>query len=283
MNILFPTDFSEESAKSFEFALNIAKKLNLSITLIHVYPLPMTFPSMDEGRFNDMSENMMQITETALEERLKLFKDTLRDKYSNNYPEMISVSGMLKMGFVGEEVARAAKEIDAAFVVLCVKGAKKLKRFLGGNDVASIIRKCDQPIITVPENYDIKEVRNFAYATDLTFNDNSVISRVIELAANFEDSHIKCFHVHDSNLDVENAIIDDFIEQYKSEANRRLISFELIDNVNIIDGIDYFIQSRDIDLLVVLKQKKYWLEVFESSMTKKLVFHENVPMLIYHE
>lgn len=85
----------------------------------------MTFPSMDEGRFNDMSENMMQITETAMEERLKLFKDTLRDKYSNNYPEMISVSGMLKMGFVGEEVARAAKEVNAAFVVLCVKSAKK--------------------------------------------------------------------------------------------------------------------------------------------------------------
>lgn len=283
MSILFPTDFSDDSVKSFEFALNLAKKLNHSITLIHVYPLPMTFPSMDEGRMSDMSENLMQITETAMEERLKLFKDTLRDRYSNNYPEMISVAGMLKMGFVGEEVAHAAEETGASYVVIGVKGSKGLKRFLGGNDVSSIVRKCKVPVITVPENYSFQPIRNFAYATDLTFNDNAIISKILELAANFEDAHIKCFHVHDSNLDVENSIIDDFIQQYKSEANRRIISFELIDNVNIIDGIDYFIQSRDIDLLVVLKQKKYWLEVFESSMTKKLVFHEKVPMLIYHE
>ena len=33
----------------------------------------------------------------------------------------------------------------------------------------------------------------------------------------------------------------------------------------------------------VLKQKTYWLDIFESSVTKKLVFHEDVPMLIYHD
>ncbi len=283
MPILFPTDFSPESAKSFEFALQLAKKQNDSITLMHVYPLPITFSSMDEGRMNDVSENLIQANETAMEERLKFFKDSLRDQYSNNYPELISVGGMLKMGFVGEEVARAAEEIQSSFVVVGVKGSSGLKRFLGGNDVAAIIKHCKRAIITVPENYTIKPLHNFAYATDLTFNDNSIISRILELASNFEDAHIKCFHVHDSNLEVENSIIDDFIQQYKSEANQRKISFELIDNINIMDGIDYFIQSRDIDLLVVLKQKHYWLEIFESSLTKKLVFHQNVPMLIYHE
>ena len=104
----------------------------------------------------------------------------------------------------------------------------------------------------------------------------------MELALKF-GSIIKCFHVHDSNLEVENAIISDFIERYKTEANNRTITFELVDNINITDGIDYYVNQHDIDLLVVLKQKTYWLDIFESSVTKKLVFHEDVPMLIYHD
>ena len=34
MSILFPTDFSEHSAKTFGFALDLAKKLNETITLV---------------------------------------------------------------------------------------------------------------------------------------------------------------------------------------------------------------------------------------------------------
>ncbi len=282
MSILFPTDLSEQSAVTFEFAMDLAKKLNETITLIHVYGVPMTYPSMDESRLNDVAEEMIQATETAMEDRLKLFKDDLKSRYTSHAPEMVRVNGMLKMGFVADEIANAAEEINAAFIVVGVKHTKGLKRFLGGSNVASIIKKCKTPIITVPENYSFKPIQKIAYATDLTFNDSEIISRMLDLAAKF-DAHIKCFHVHDSNLEIENAIIDDFIQQYKNEVERRILSFEMVDNINILDGIDFFVHQQDIDLLVVLKQKTYWLEIFETSITKQLVFHENVPMLVYHE
>ncbi|MFI5170991.1 MAG: universal stress protein [Chitinophagales bacterium] len=282
MSILFPTDMGEQSAKTFEFALNLAKKLNENITLIHVYPLPLTYPSLDESRLNDATEELLMATETAMEERLKLFKDELKAMYTSHAPEMVRVNGMLKMGFVGEEVAVAAEEINASYVVIGVKHTGGLKRFLGGSNVSGIIKKSKSPVITVPEKYNIVPIQQIAYATDLTFNDSEVISRMLELAAKFE-AQVNCFHVHDSNLEVENAIIDDFIRQYKNEVDQKIISFDLIDNINILDGIDFFVKNKNIDLLVVLKQKTYWLEIFETSITKQLVFHENVPMLVYHE
>lgn len=282
MSVLFPTDFSEYSAKTFGFALDLAKKLNETITLVHVYPLPMNYPSIDETRLGDVTEEMINVTESAMEDRLRQFKTDLQDRYGSNHPELVRVNGILRMGFVGEEVARAADEINATYIVIGAKKPTGLKKFLGGSDVGSIIKKSNVPVFTVPENYHFRSITKIAYATDLTFNDNDVISRLMELSVKF-GSVIKCFHVHNSNLEVENAIISDFIERYKTEANNRTITFELVDNNNVTDGIDYYVKSHDIDLLVVLKQKTYWLEIFESSITKKLVFHEDVPMLIYHD
>jgi nucleotide-binding universal stress UspA family protein len=277
MSILFPTDFSAHSAKTFGFALDLAKKLNETITLVHIYPVPMNYPSIDETRLGDMSEEIINATEAAMEDRLRQFKSDLQDAYGSSHPELVRVHGILRMGFVGDEVARAADEIKASYIVI---GAKK--KFLGGSDVGAIIKRSPVPVITVPENYHFRSINKIGYATDLTFSDNEIIARLMELAVKF-GSTIKCFHVHDSNLEVENAIISDFIERYKTEANNRSITFELVDNINITDGIDYYVKEHDIDLLVVLKQKTYWLDIFESSVTKKLVFHEDVPMLIYHD
>lgn len=282
MSILFPTDFSEHSAKTFGFALDLAKKLNETITLVHIYPVPLNYATADETRLGDLSEELINITESAVEDRLRQFKTDLQDRYGSNYPELVRVNGILRMGFVGEEIARAADEINASYIVIGAKKPTGIKRFLGGGDVGAIIKKSKVPVFTVPEDYHFRSIDKIGFATDLTYNDNEVIARLLSLSAQL-GSVIKCFHVHNSNLEVENAIIGDFIERYKNEANNRSITFELVDNVNVTDGIDYYVKNHDIDLLVVIKQKTYWLDIFESSVTKKLVFHENVPMLIYHD
>ncbi len=282
MSILFPTDLSEQSVKTFEYAMHFAKMLNMPITLMHVYPIPMAYPSLDETRTGDISEELITATEAAHAEKLNQFAAALKAKFGGAAPESLRIGTELRMGFVGDEVIHMAASMQAAYVIIGVKHTSGLKRFLGGSDVSTIVRRCHVPVITVPENYTFKPIEKIAYATDLTFSDNEVINRLLDLSAKF-DAHVKCFHVHDSKLETENAIIHDFIEQYKSEANHRRITFEMVDNISITDGIDYYVKTHDIDMLAVLKQKTYWLEIFETSITKKMVYHEDVPMLIYHE
>ena len=282
MSILFPTDMSEPSAKAFHVALELAKKTNDSITLIHVYAVPMPLTGFDEARGLDMTEEMITANEQAVEERLKLFKDELKSRYNTYGDEMVRVTGMLRMGFTGAEVVRVAEETGASYIVMEVKHFEKKKNFLFGNTTTHILSKSKVPVITVPEDLHFKGIKKIAYATDLTFNDNTVISKLLTWAELF-GAQVKCFHVHDSNLDTENSIIDDFITQYKSEANAGRITFQLIDNLNALDGIEYFIQENDIDMLAVVKEKKYWLDLFNYSITNQLAFHAKVPMMVYHE
>ena len=282
MSILFPTDMSEISAKAFHLALELAQKTKSSITLLHVYAVPMPLTGLDEARGLDITEEMINANEKAMEERLQHFKEELKEMYGGFGDEMVRVTNMLRMGFKGPEIVRAAEETQASFIVLEVKHFEKKKNFLFGNTTTHILSKSVVPVITVPEGYKMKGIKKIGYATDLTFNDNSIISKLMTVAEMF-DAQIKCFHVHDSNLETENSIIEDFITQYKSEANAGKITFQLVDNLNAIDGIEYFIKENDIDLLAVLKEKKYWLDLFNSSITKQLAFHSKIPLLVYHE
>ncbi len=282
MSILFPTDFSNESKKAFQFALELAKKTNDSITLLHVFGVPIPMTGFDDPRGADLTDEMLTVNEKAMEDRLKLFKDELKDKYAGYSAELVRVLGMIRMGYRGPEVIHVAEEIKAGYIVLEVKHFEKKKNFLFGNTTTHILGKSKIPVITVPEGYHFKGISKIGYATDLTFNDGIIISKLLELATIF-NAEVKCFHVHDSNLDTENSIIDDFITQYKAEANAGKITFQLIDNLNAVDGIEYFVKENDIDLLAVLKEKKYWLDLFDTSVTKQLAFHSKVPLLVYHE
>jgi nucleotide-binding universal stress UspA family protein len=282
MSILYPTDFSNESAKAFQVALELAKKTNDSITLLHVYGVPLPLTGFDDPRGIDMTDEMMAAQEQAMEDRMKLFKDELKDRYNNYSSEMVRVSGVLRMGYKGPEVIHTAEEMHASYIVMEVKHFNKKRNFLFGNTTTHILGKSKVPVVTVPEGFQFNGIKKIGYATDLTFNDNAVIARLLDLAAIF-DAQVKCFHVHDSNLDTENSIIDDFIERYKPEANAGRISFQLVDNLNTVDGIEYYIKENDIDLLAVVKEKKYWLDLFDTSITKQLAFHAKVLLLVYHE
>ncbi|MBC8172640.1 MAG: universal stress protein [Chitinophagales bacterium] len=282
MSILFPTDFSEQSTRAFGYALEFAKKMNSTITLLHVYRLPVSYTGYDDPRTSGISEEVITATEHATEERLKLFKEELMNKYMSHHPEMVRVLGMLRMGFPGEETIRVAEEISASHIVMHVEHKKKINRVLFGSTTVHVMKKSKAPVITIPENYEFHEIKKIAYATDLTFSDNEIISRLLALAELF-DAEVKCFHVHDSNLKVEGSIIDDFIEQYKSEANKRRITFQLIDNLSVLDGIEYFVKENQIDLLAIMKQKHYWLDFADKDISKQLAFHADVPLLVYHE
>lgn len=280
--ILFPTNLSDHSAESFAYALELAKKLNSPIQLLYVYNMPVLNPATVEMGSDAVTEELLNATDKAAENKMAQFKEDLAARYANSNPDMVRVNSMIRMGLIGDEILSVAQSVKADYIVLGIRHHKGLERIISGNTTMHVINKSEVPVITVPENYKTTGVRSIGYATDLTFNDNEIISKLLALAKTL-GATVKCFHVHDSKLEIENSIIADFIEQYRAEANAGLITFQLVDNLNTIDGIDYFVKEHNIDLLCVMRQKHYWLAIFEKSTTKKLVFHEDIPLLIFHE
>lgn len=281
MNILFPTDFSEVSAKSFGAAALLAEKWKLPVLLLHVYRPPVITTGYDDVGLEMVSEQLITGMEDVIRAQMADFITQIKENYQTDQRN-IQLEQVISMGFVAEEIARMADDTDSAFITITARHSHTGERILFGSAVNQLLRKSHKPIFVFPEDLPVRSFRRLAYATDLSLSDGKVINRLLEFARLY-DATILCFHVHDSNLDTENAIIQEFNETYKSDMEQGLISFQLIENLRVADGIDYFVQENAIDLLVMLKQRRYWLDFLEGSFTRKMAFHAGIPLLIYHD
>jgi hypothetical protein len=71
--------------------------------------------------------------------------------------------------------------------------------------------------------------------------------------------------------------METFLEKYNPTIN-------LIDNPDFIDGINYFVQTENIDMVIIIPKKHGLFEsLFKRSHTKMLAFHTNVPILVVHK
>lgn len=281
VNILFPTDFSEASAKSFGAAVTLAEKLTLPIMILHVYRPPVVTTGYDDTGLEVVTEQLISGMEDVIRAQMADFIKDISETHQLN-KRGIAVEYSIRMGFVADEIARMADETHSAYITVTVRHSHTGERILLGSAVNGLLRKSHQPLFAFPEDWPLRNFRRIAYATDLSFSDGPVIARLLEFARLF-DATVLCFHVHDSNLDTENAIIQEFNDTYRSEIEQGLISFQLSENLRVMDGIDYFVQENAIDLLVMLKQRRYWLDFLEGSYTRKMAFHAGIPLLVYHE
>jgi len=278
MNVLFPTDFSETSLKAFKFAALFAERFNLPITVMHVYASPIISTGHEDTGLEMVTEQLFIDMETTYKKELEDFISRLKAEYDPT----IELNHVLRMGHPATMIAKEAEQLGSKYIVVSVKDSKAVTRFLFGSVVNDLISKTDIPIITLPEPNPFRKLDKIAIAIDLTNDDISLINNTLEIATQFK-SQVLVVHVHDSNLDIEDAIFDDFRNKFRSYIDQGLLSFHLIESLNIETGIEHFISDNNVDMLVMLKQKDYWLDFFNPSHTKAMVFHGQIPLLIVKE
>ena len=54
-------------------------------------------------------------------------------------------------------------------------------------------------------------------------------------------------------------------------------------NVNVVDGINEFVETKKIDMVVMIPQRYTLIDyIFHTPETKKMAFHSKVPLLALH-
>ena len=57
-----------------------------------------------------------------------------------------------------------------------------------------------------------------------------------------------------------------------------------VNNASFIDGINDFVDSKNVDLIVTIPKKHGWFDsLFTKSHTKILAFHSHVPLMVIHD
>ncbi len=137
--LLVPVDFSPASLRALREAGRLARRMEASLTLLHVRPVSDVRAAIDEER------------EDLLEGDARALAAGLRRHYESRLATLAARSGAsgirLAAGRASREIVRAAKGFD--LVVVGRTGRGGLAGLLGGT-AFKVLGSCPVPVVVVP-------------------------------------------------------------------------------------------------------------------------------------
>ena len=94
---------------------------------------------------------------------------------------------------------------------------------------------------------------------------------------------MRIIHVQnkDASLNPEQQNNKELLNDYFEEFNP---SFHFLTNKKVEDAIQCFVESRDIDMIVmVAKNLNYFQNILFHTKVEKITYHTDIPFLVLHE
>jgi nucleotide-binding universal stress UspA family protein len=136
--ILAPTDFSPDAAAAARLAVSVAERFAASITLFHVYQLPV-YVTPDGG--------VLQPTPSHLARQAQLVDDELESARQALGDVSVALATTSAIGDPAHEIVAAAHGFD--LVVMGTRGRSALMHLLVGSVAEKVVRHCLRPVLTV--------------------------------------------------------------------------------------------------------------------------------------
>ncbi len=271
--IVIPTDFSPIATNSMNYAIDMAMELNTSITLIHVYQIPVSITEVPIVMAS--AEDLKKDAEQKLDE-VKMGIEHITSGKLKIYTEA-------RVGNVVDELEDFCEKIQPFAVMMGTKGASGLERLLFGSTTLTTIKHLNFPVIVIPPGSVYKTIKKIGFACDLKqVVETTPIHFIKEMADNYKAE----FHV--LNVDYENRHFTPDTPEQSLLLHTMLQglnpTYHFIEHADIEDGINEFAENNNLDLLITIPKKHKLLDaLFRPSSTKQLIFESHIPIMCIHE
>ncbi len=258
-HILVPTDFSPNASQALDFALQLAQYNQDEVTVFHAFRSK-----------TDLLEVDFEV------ESPRAHMDELLKSHRGG-----KVFGLIKEGDVLDAIAELTASGLYSMVVMGAKGAGSISERLFGSITTQVLEKIELPLLVVPEKSHFKPIKKVALALSFSTEDMQAIEVVKNFAFQW-DACLVCFHVaFDAGDQVEAEAKMTQIQENFWETPIDKLSFEVVVNEDIQDGINEFVKNYSVDVLAVVPLKHgFWSSFFQSSVSQKLALRSQIPLLI---
>jgi nucleotide-binding universal stress UspA family protein len=271
--ILVPTDFSDAASNAVDYAAEIAKLTQAKLILFHVYHLPVVPAEVPV---------VMPIDEIK-SDSIKGLKKIERRLYIKHGEQMI-IESEARLGFPIEEINLFAKECKADLIVMGMEGVGYLTEKIIGSITTSLIKKAQCPVLAISKNVRFTSLKKIVLACDYEQIDNkSILSPLKEIAKLFK-SHLYLLNVVPATNELPT--ISKAVEGMKLDHTLEDInhSFHYVQDADIIEGINDFVEEKAIDMVAMIPRKhSWWQNLLQEPTSKRMAFHAKTALLTLHE
>ena len=260
-----------------EYATKIGTVFESSLELLHI----ITEKEFEEtlGTESPSESYNQMLTET--EERLKAFVTEI-GSYPGNH-KLTGCNSLIRSDEVQKGILSTAEEGKHQLIVMGTRGMSKYKTLFVGSNTVHVIEKAKCPVLCVPEDATYNGFKTIVYATDYLQEDKIMIQSVVSFAMPF-DSLIKILHVSHRDQILDKAMYEEFKSELPSFIQYSKIEFDRKVYSNSVEsGLDEFMREQKADLLVLItKRRNFFQKLFHKSLTRKMSYFTDYPLLVFN-
>lgn len=290
--VLVPVDFSDDSLKIVAIASAFASAHNASITLLHSFIDP--YVSGDGIQLTDVltydiidSEERRRIAATA-KKLMDDFAERIRNMMKRGEINAVKFRTEVIEGVPEDVIASYAKSHQPILTVMSTRDADQKERELIGSVSAEVLDAARFPVMTVPRSVKSAaciDVRHILFFCNADQDDILAMDTLLRL---FPNSKAIITLV---GLPSRRRWITKYRPQSALDAlthyfrqNYPKFTFESLstDTNHIVDDIDRLNETHNFSHIVVPNKKRMmgFSRLFHPSLTHRLIFRADIPMLV---
>jgi nucleotide-binding universal stress UspA family protein len=267
--ILVPTDFSEVASNAAIYAAKMASDIQADIVLLHAYNIPISLSEVPMPLLSD--EEMREASHEGLENvaamlRKEGFQGAIRFEIGKG--DFVSV------------LQETIETVQPLIVLMGITGKSEFETLLMGSNTFGAIRNLMVPVMVVPREASFRPVKRIAVALDLKNMKETIPAEQLLDMSGAMGATVHFVHI-DSGNDYPNSDTAIHLDALKHAFPDAVCHFS--DNLSLVDGLNNYVYENGIDLLVMFPRKHNFFELlFNSSSTRKMALHTNVPLVTMH-
>ncbi len=268
--ILYPTDFSERSVLGYRYCLQLARQLQASVHVLHVYRIDLGVPVTDAIAYK-MIEERKKVTHFKLGSFAHLQKSG-----QHKLAEGLDIHAHVAVGMAEDEIVTFSEKHQIDLIVMPTKGEHNLLETMFGSVTTSVGSTTTCPILVLPEKVKFRSIKEVAYATDFSKENMNRVQVAVDVADFFE-ALLHLVHVYQR----EKAETNDVVKLMELLPNQTAVKYHELRGNTVQAGVQSFLKNNPIDLLMAYSPPKNFFErLFRLSTTRHLLHQLTCPLMI---
>jgi len=276
--ILVPHDNSKNADQALLFALHLSENKPVKVVVFQAGEI-LILTSTPHDVYLELYPKKIQEKLDDLKEHVKKISHGL------NLPNLELAYEWIDSSDFQEVLEASVIKYNADLIVMGTKGASGISKVLMGSNTVKTIAKANVPVLAIPENMAIKDIKSVAYASDLQ-SIKSEIGKLVKITNHFNWT-INIFHTFpnypqwaDPSQENIDYLLSELNELYKEQS----FTIELINTENdneTIKGIAAYITRFKPEVLVMFPSKPTFFDkLMGTSNTDAIAFHSSIPLLV---
>lgn len=276
--ILVPTDFSKTSINALEVAVEIAKKSNADITLLHVVEeaTPDSYAISGEWRDRENWEDKIFTMRLIEKSKSQLEKLVLDPKYS-----AVTLNGELRLGNAFHGMRTIITEHKVDLVVMGTQGRSGAADVVIGTNTERVVRHAKCPVLSINKKPTKVDFKNIVYATAM-HKDEEVFSRMVKKTQQLYNSTVHLVRINTPGDFQRDYVVKDYMEKFAKKLGLKNYTINVFNDVTEEDGIIYFAETIDADMIAMATHGRTgFAHVLAGSIAEDVVSHAKRPVLTF--